>query len=388
MLYYFDYKLGKRVTGANLYYKRISEILKAYGQATPIKNFFGFISSGIKRLKPGDTLITNNGPYAFIFHYLRKFLGLRFRIVRDVQATLHTSYLFQELACADLIQPDDVALFPSNYTRNLYIKLFEHLTAENTFVCYPCIESFPKLKPKPKPRELVIGYLGRCSYEKNFHQLLNIAPKLRHRILVVGELSLPITSLPSNLVLLGELPYHRIWDFLQQISVLVFPSTANIESLGRVLLEANHAGVPCVASEFGASPELCPNLVGVSYTSQEVELVHNHPLGLVDEAALLQLLSKNRLKLGSNTGYLNHDKKLMKILNSSQKEEPLAELNPRVAEFVNKTKIYINQEYNYSTIDAIRAYIALLKKEDITDIGITTHNISEQLGFTPKWKLC
>jgi hypothetical protein len=382
MIYYFDYALGGRVTGANLFYRRVAEILSKTPGAKGIKSFWGFVNSGIKRLSDGDVLITNTGPYAFIFHYLRQLNGQRFRIVRDVQTSLHASYLFQEMASGEFQRPGDAVLFPSNYTRNLYIRLFPNLNEKNTYVCYPCIEAFPKLKPKPK-KEFIVGYLGSASVHKNFHQLVSIAPKLKCRILVAGELL--CKPLANNMKYIGKLAPGGVWEFLQQISVLAFPSTANIESLGRVLLEANHLGIPSVVAEFGASPELSPNTAPVRLKQGEVDLVHNNNLGEVDEQLFQKLLLS--AKSGSNSGYMHHDRKLHKILHNPSLQEELVDLNPRVQDFISKTKIYLNRDYNCAMSEAIECFIAALKKEDLSDIGVCTHNVFEAMGFNLKWSL-
>ena len=386
MIYYFYYPKNE-TTGANLYYSYISQLLDKTKGSKPIRNFWSFTKLGIKQLQDNDVLITNVGSYAYIFHYLRQMLNKRFRIVRDVQATLHSSYIFQELMCSCFIQPRDKVLFPSNYTREFYIRLFEHINYENSFVCYPILGSFPNIKKRTRGR--FIGFLGRASREKNFHQLINIALELKEPVLVAGELKFPNSELPSNMRYLGTIPYNKVWNFLAKLRVLIFPSTANIESLGRVLLEANHLGIPTIAADFGASPELSQNLVPVSFPHREIELVHNHPMACIDESVLLEKLNDTKgLKLGSNNAYKDHEEKFKHILKNTQPSEYEYKLTASVRDFIANSKIYINQEYSMNCIDAIEVSIKLLKKEDITNIGWAAHNISEPLSFIPKWNLC
>jgi glycosyltransferase involved in cell wall biosynthesis len=381
MIYYFDYPLGQTITGANLFYTEIARILSSFSNARRIKGRRNFLSCGIRHLKPNDTLIANDGPYAFIYHYLRKRNGQRFRIVRDVQTTLHASNLFQELACSELQLAQDTVLFPSNYTRNLYIEKFSHLTDANTLVCYPM--RFPKLS-KRNPRQFTAGFLGRCTEAKGFHHVLSIAPRLPGRVLVAGELFCPASSLPSNVTYLGQLPPSSIWKFMRSISVLLFPSTANIESLGRVVLEATAAGVPVVGARFGATPELTPCLASVVYTGKEVELVHTNPLGAVDEDELLALAINP--KPGSNQAYIGHDRLFISLLHGNVAQKRAA-IHPEIADFISKTKIYLNSEYKNTLGSAICRFIKLLQKEDSGNIGITSTHISEALNFIPTWKL-
>ncbi len=376
MLYYFSYPTKGRITGANLFYSRIAEILE--GKGTLIESFWDFVNGGIKKLTQKDVLVTNNGPYAFIFAYLRKSNGQKFRIIRDVQTSLHCSYLFQEMVLQEFTQENDAVLFPSNYTRNLYLKIFPDL--KNSFVCYPLIESFPKINRTP-PREFTVGYLGRASLAKNFDQIINIAKKIKGNILVGGAID--FKELPDNVIQLGNV--DDIWEFFSKISVLAFPSTANIESLGRVLLEANHAGVPSVTAEFGASPELSPNNVKITSFRNEEELLHNHPLGVIDELEFIEKL--NYKNLGSNEFYQNHDKLFLQIIMGNARSQERIKLNPNVENFIALTKIYINADYKIGNVEAIREYIALLKKEELFEIGQTSHNILKTLKFVPKWNL-
>ena len=378
MIYYFQYKAPKRVTGAHLFYKRVSELLSQLPNSRPIPDFWQFAGSGIKALGPRDVLVTNNGPYAFILHYLRQLYNLQFRIVRDVQASLHVSYLFQELACTNFLRPRDAILFPSHYTLTLYTRLFPHI--RNAYVCYPCIEAYPRMIHKP-PKEFTLGYLGRASIAKNFHQVIEMAPRLKHRILVAGSVDFP--RLPKNIIPLGELPPNKVWDFLSQISVLLFPSTANIESLGRVLLEANHVGLPTVTANFGASPELSPNNALVHLSKEPVDLQHNNPLGRVDEKEFISLIKNPAL--GSNAHYKAHDLLLYSIVRDKAEPTQLRQITPDVQKFIDHTKIYINWDYNKVGIGAIKEFMALLKKEELSEIGPTSHSIAEQMNFNPRW---
>ncbi|MFB6557049.1 glycosyltransferase family 4 protein, partial [Streptomyces sp. NPDC056405] len=86
---------------------------------------------------------------------------------------------------------------------------------------------------------------------------------------------------------------HQLADFFARIDVLLFPSTASRETLGRVVLEALAHGVPVVAADVGPAVELLParNLVPtVLDTTSEFTMSRVGPLGRIDEDVLTRKL--------------------------------------------------------------------------------------------------
>ncbi len=352
------------IGGANLYYNEVSQILNKQGFNH--LNFHDVLNNPdiIKKIKNKDTVITNCGPYAYIYHYLRKKHNLNFRIVRDVQAALWSGYLLQETLCSKMQQDNDIILFPSEYARQLYIKLFPHINKNNSFVCYPCMKFFPKIKRVKKPSDgLTIGYLGRVSYEKNFKQLLeafvNVSKKINTKLLVAGRVE-DTRFMPNNIKKMlndkgikpnnythinngGYLSYNKVWELLQKIDLLIFPSTANVETLGRVILEAAHLNIPIIAAEHAASPELSDkkNLLKVNYFKKANSLVGTCALGSIDVDELCNKIT-NHKKLSKNTNinqYKDHDKKLLKIIDGKQKTEAFKKLDPNIANFITKLNV-------------------------------------------------
>ncbi len=370
MIYCVDPEFNEK-TGATLYYKYIPKLLKA----RPIKDLNEFFKSGIKRLTEKDTIVNTIG-LAQLFHYFRELYGLKFRIIRDVQTSLHASYILQEMLVRDFVKKNDIVLFPSHFTRQLYIKLFSHINESNSFVCYPILNSFPEVKRgKPKYR---YGYIGKVAPEKNFDTILDFALLTKEKILVAGSTSYPRSVFPKNIVFSGHI--ENVWDFYSQIEVLLFPSTANIESLGRVILEANHCNVKVIAAEHGASPETCRNLVKVRY-KKEIEMVHNHALGYVKAK---DFIIKN-LKIGSNENYIGHEKLLLDIIDGKAKEQEPKKLNKAVSDFIGTSVVTVNNDFKHQKIYILKEILGEIKKSDYR-IGKFSEHICRKINFIPKWK--
>jgi glycosyltransferase involved in cell wall biosynthesis len=378
MIYFF--KPGQAMgTGANLYYSYAAKLL--FGEKNTIAFFDlnDFLENGIKKLKPNDVVV-NTLSLAFLFHHFREYYGLKFRIVRDVQTSLHAGCLLQEMLVFDMIRNNDIVLFPSNFTRQLYIKLFKHINEENSFVCYPILGSFPK-KIRKNAKEFKYGYICRCTPDKCFDSVIRFARMTKENILIAGESWYPRRVFPDNITYLGGIDNKKIWDFYSRIQILLFPSTANIESLGRVILEANHAKIPVISACHGASAELCKNLVDVKYYDS-IELVHNHALGKIDEN---DFLGFKELKIGSNAFYSNHETLLKDILLLKAKKQQKMELNEKVEEFIEDSKISVNPDFRHQKIFILKTIMKYLKRGDYINLGKFSHDVNEAIDFFPRW---
>jgi len=255
-------------------------------------------------------VVSNVGPHAHYYFHLREKLGLDFRIVRDVRTAIWSSYLLQEHLCRPYLRPHDVLLVASHYTRGLYEKMFPHLRTLPTVRCYPLTVGFPPevgrwQEPTGKKQGVVtLGYVGRLSEDKNFPDIIELLITLnrrhpgRYRLLACGDIHSPSChpdKVCARLVaMLGTadsfdyLPSRgnaEIWALYRQFDVMVFPSTSNLETLGRVLIEASYAGVPVVCGEHAAAAELMPpsSLCRVHYgRNQSFSAHYDHSLGHVD----------------------------------------------------------------------------------------------------------
>ncbi|GGZ39387.1 hypothetical protein GCM10010387_36960 [Streptomyces inusitatus] len=264
---------------------------------------------------PGDVVYAGSGPYAFLYHHWRQRTGGRFRIVREVHTALWSGYWAQEELCAPLVLPGDLALFPTEYTRRLFVRHFASVTEENSAVAYPMLDRLPRRDPVPAPgpgETLRVGYLGALSLAKNFDQVLTVFARChrdsggRASLVCAGKPNHPrweadavraaldgLGVPPDAVELLGTVGQDRLADFFARIDVLLFPSTASRETLGRVVLEALAHGVPVLAADVGPAVELLParNLVPTALdTASEFTMSRVGPLGRIDEDALTRKL--------------------------------------------------------------------------------------------------
>lgn len=212
-------------------------------------------------------------------------------------------------------------LFPSEFCRQYFLHLFPRsLNQDNTAVCYPLATSFPESLPPRGPRHgFELGYIGRVSDDKNFDQVLDAFVKLaassdeRMNLHVAGAID-PLSRFGTpwsmrrflrrhgvagdRLVYHGHIPYVGIWGFLRGLDVFLFPAVASVESLGRVLLEAQYAGVPVVAAHYAAAAEILPagNLIEPIFRSgEDLATIASFSLGRVNETALVETIAHARV---------------------------------------------------------------------------------------------
>ncbi|MBB1259582.1 glycosyltransferase [Streptomyces alkaliterrae] len=264
---------------------------------------------------PGDVVYAGSGPYAYLYHLWRERTGGDFRIVREAHTALWSGYWAQEELCAPLVRPGDLALFPTEYTRRLFDLRFPSVARGGSAVAYPMLDRLPSRPPVRRPRRgepLRLGYLGALSLAKNFDQVLSVFARChresggRVTLSYAGKANDPrwapdrVSSdlrargvPPAAVRALGVLPQSRLGEFFAGVDVLVFPSTASRETLGRVVLEALAHGVPVLAADVGPAVELLPadNLVPTSLDQRRTFAMDRvEPLGRVDEDALVARL--------------------------------------------------------------------------------------------------
>ncbi|MFF2809200.1 glycosyltransferase [Streptomyces sp. NPDC058000] len=260
----------------------------------------------------GETVYAGSGPYAFLYHHWRERTGGDFRIVREVHTALWSGYWAQEELCAPLVRPGDLALFPTAYTRELFLRNFPAVTEGGSAVAYPMLDRMPRRAPRPVPpagRRLRLGYLGALSLAKNFDQVLSVFARCHRE--TGGRVDLVCAGKPNaprweadavraglraagvadgSVRIEGVWPQARLAEFFDAVDVLLFPSTASRETLGRVVVEALAHGVPVLAADVGPAVELLParNLVPTTLdTAGTFDMGRVGPLGRVDEDALV-----------------------------------------------------------------------------------------------------
>lgn len=297
------------VDGAILMHREMAELLGSHG-AVPHDLTRG--PDGMPALlragTPQDVVYAGCGPYAFLYHLWRERSGASYSIVREVHTSLWSGYWAQEELCRPLVRDGDLALFPTEFTRQLYIRHFDSVREDNSAVAYPLLHRLPRrqpVDPPPRTSPLRIGYLGALSEAKNFDQVLRIFARVHELsgglagLVYAGKPntdrlspphlhnSLRQQGIPAHSVTsLGVLRPNELGSFFRAVDVLLFPSTASRETLGRVVLEALAHGVPVLAADVGPAVELLPaaNLLPtILDTTTEFTMGRVQPLGRVDE---------------------------------------------------------------------------------------------------------
>lgn len=408
-------------SGAALYYQEVSELLKRQKQVNAINFEFDKVldnSGNLPKLNKGDVLITNSGPYSWFYYWLREKRNADYSIIHDIQTSLFSDFLLQQQLCNDLMREGDKILFLSEFQRRLYMKLFpDYLNDSNCFVCNPLLSFFPNFTEKRAEDNQVItlGYIGRVFSAKNFDQALeafiNASREIKDRkirMIVAGRADkefipervknkLEKSGIKSaNYLHINNGSFvkrEEVWNILRKIDLLLFPSTANIESLGRAILEANNFKVPVIASNHAAASEVLPdsNLVPVEYFHKVVEITKCLPLGRLDDYEFLDKICEyDKIGIGSNENYVDHDKKLFRIINNEVNKEKGIEISGEAKDFIESCEIEINSDYSLSNSDARKKAIELLikasrkKKVSLTN---PSNDIFSSINYYPKSRL-
>jgi len=362
--------------GVNLAHENIVTLLKAHDDPAlqvdfhELNRLLGDESHARDVLAGVDVVVSNVGPHAHYYFELRERLGLDFRIVRDVRTAIWSSYLLQEWLCQPLLRDQDVLLVGSHYTRGVYEKMFPHLRNRATVLCYPLAVCFP---PPPRaarpPRQdgspFCLGYVGRLSEDKNFPDVVELLIRLNRarpggfRLIACGDLHSDSCRPETIQALLHDqlgpgdhfeyLPPRNnqdVWALYERFDAKVFSSTSNLETLGRVLVEASHAGVPVIAGRHAAAPELVPtaSLCGVDYlTGRDFSAHFDHRLGHVRVDDMVSVVLGGDLPASDcHLEYLGHPEKFLKLLRTPPGQLPPAEalrLQPSQAEFVSRLRV-------------------------------------------------
>ncbi|MCU7912196.1 MAG: glycosyltransferase family 4 protein [Candidatus Thiodiazotropha sp. (ex Lucinoma aequizonata)] len=328
---YHDIRTHQADGGALYYYSEVSQLISedkfAHASAEPHDIFQLCASSEseqskfVQRLGHQDVLVSNIGPYAHLYHYLRERYDGSFRIIRDVRTSSWSGFLHQELLSGPLSRRDDAVIFPSEFSRRYFMQRFpDSLHDDNAMVCYPLTASFPSHVERTRSNHRYrVGYIGRLSNDKNFHQVLGIFARYykdtngKASLYLAGPFDANSTFRSKRAILralkrvgvpadrityLGNLAYREIWRFYANIDVLLFPALASVESMGRILIEAARARLPVIAATYAASPELA-NIEDLATTYHELDRTFQlnsiFSFGHIDKVDAAQRLSSARV---------------------------------------------------------------------------------------------
>ncbi len=164
-----------------------------------------------------------------------------------------------------------------------YIANYLGITADKILVTplgldtteYESVNSGSRRSSNGSLNQMTIGYLARLAPEKGLHLLVDSMLELQHRdqdqvprLLIAGWLGseqkvyaeqqfnkLREAGLGSNFEYLGAVDRSEKLRMLEQVDVMCVPATF-LEPKGLYALEAMAAGIPVVAPDHGAFPEL------------------------------------------------------------------------------------------------------------------------------------
>ena len=221
-----------------------------------------------------DTVYCSIDPYAPLIYLAREEAGLNFRIGRNVQTGPWNGYLLQEWLCHPLTRSMDIIFYISQYALQVFRNLLPTEELGHHVVCYPEVFTYPKVSNliHCNKRPYSAAYIGRISFDKGFDVVMESFTKIHEedragKFLVIGKVHPEDFSKSewSNLLEFGKsigirfsghLSHTQVFNELQRCRTLIFPSTSNVESLGRIVLEACHCRTPVVAAAHAEVPRM------------------------------------------------------------------------------------------------------------------------------------
>ncbi|NDJ51986.1 MAG: glycosyltransferase family 4 protein [Chloroflexi bacterium] len=153
-------------------------------------------------------------------------------------------------------------------------------------------------------RSFVIGYAGRLVPEKGLDvliQAVGMLPGKWHLKLAGGgpqhdelQQMVGLLNIGGSVSFVGPIPSTEMPDFFRSLDVFVLPSLTRPnwkEQFGRVLIEAMACGVPVIASDSGAIPEVLDDS-GLVFPEGNVQLLRDALIVLMQNEAFRLHLAK------------------------------------------------------------------------------------------------
>ena len=289
----------------------------------------------------------------------------------------------------------------------------ESITYENSIVCYPLPVGKSKYlgsrsDRKIKNKSIKVGWLGRISEEKNFDVALKILRILYSTVPCKLYLCGPVQpeyrtkfqellertprDIRKNIIHVGNgklVDRNGTQNFLRTIDLLLFPSVASMESLGRIIVEASQFRIPVIAANYAAAPELIPKeyLAEVRYKQGTYDFYKIHSIGTPDINKMVELC----VNLKGKKGLFVFDKyaygyeKLIDVITSDVSHNN-HQISPNAKHMINSIDIFI-PNFNLRKECAIEKATKYFYKRQIDDIAITSKAIAEYLNFHPYFKM-
>lgn len=167
-------------------------------------------------------------------------------------------------------------------------------------VCHNMVEPDPGDRDPSRPDEGFALFVGRLSPEKGVDVLLEAAAAAPAMpLLVIGDgperprlEALKTQHGMDNVTFVGERPRTEVFDLMRRARVLVVPSQWH-EPFGHVVAEAFACGLPVIASDLGALPELVDLSVGRVFAAADAPALASLLRWASDQPATLAELGRS-----------------------------------------------------------------------------------------------
>jgi glycosyltransferase involved in cell wall biosynthesis len=228
-----------------------------YRKSAPlVLTFHGYVLDG--RMRPYCSLLTN------IYHLTA--LGMWIRLAIKKAHTITAVSRFT----AHLVQQDMNISQP--------VKVIYNGVDINHFT--------PVSSSRPARKEVRVFFSGNLTRRKGAHWLPSIANKLQNNVRIFytqGLRTRRSLASGSNLQAIGAVPFKNMPNQYRQMDILLMPSVR--EGFGLAVAEAMSCGLPVVASDCSAIPELVDNGKGgflcpvgdVKAFSEKINLLSDSP---------------------------------------------------------------------------------------------------------------
>jgi glycosyltransferase involved in cell wall biosynthesis len=265
---------------------------------------------------------------------------LSFLFRKKLVITYHCDFITKYRIFSKLLEPLYLGSLriATKISKRIIVNSFEY--AKNSFIkkrIFKTVEIFPPINIKKfrktnpnnfrkkygiSPKEKIIGFVGRLTFEKGLNYLISAIPEINKKIknvkvVIVGGGEKEIAGGKSesvrnkilgminhlkinNVILTGFLDDKSLIDFYSACDVFVLPSINPMESFGMVQVEAMFCGVPVVTSNlYGVNLPIKLTGMGLLFTPGDSKQLAK---------AIMTILQKKRK-------FIKPRKKLMKIFN-------------------------------------------------------------------------
>lgn len=189
------------------------------------------------------------------------------------------------------------------------VKLIKKLGLKTPVIAISCGVNLTRFTPKKKGNsKATVLYVGRLDKEKNIDVIIKAFAKVLDsvdaKLIITGqgkekenleELTRQL-GVDKNTTFTGLIPEENLPSLYQSASVFVIASTAELQSI--VTLEAMASGLPVVAADAVALPELVHHgQNGYLFKAEDVKQLAEYIVEILKDPVLQKKMSQNSLKI-------------------------------------------------------------------------------------------